>query len=55
MNLAARTAIFLPRGLNLHSDYVKVTENLKAYLIFFTDDVLTDFISAKKNKCNKQK
>ncbi|KGJ93750.1 helix-turn-helix domain-containing protein [Colwellia psychrerythraea] len=52
--LPARTAIFLPQGLNLHSDYVKVTENLKAYLIFFTDDVLTDFISAKKtNELNK--
>jgi len=45
--LTARTAIFLQQGLNLHSDYVKMTENLKAYLIFFTDDVLTDFISAK--------
>ena len=46
--LTARTAIFLQQGLNLHSDYVKMTENLKAYLVFFTDDVLTDFISAKK-------
>ncbi|MFT5755711.1 MAG: AraC-like DNA-binding protein [Alteromonadaceae bacterium] len=52
--LPARTAIFLPQGLNLHSDYVKITENLKAYLIFFTDDVLTDFISAKKtNEINR--
>jgi AraC-like DNA-binding protein len=52
--LPARTAIFLPQGLNLHSDYVKITENLKAYLIFFTDDVLSDFISAKKtNEINR--
>jgi AraC-like DNA-binding protein len=52
--LSARTAIFLPRGLNLHSDYVKITENLKAYLVFFTDNVLTDFISTKKaNEINK--
>jgi len=52
--LLARTAIFLQQGLNLHSDYVKITENLKAYLIFFTDDVLTDFISSKKtNEINK--
>lgn len=49
--LSAGTAIFLPQGLNLHSDYVKVTENLKSYLVFFTKDVLTDFISTeKKNK-----
>ncbi|NQZ51096.1 MAG: helix-turn-helix transcriptional regulator [Moritella sp.] len=46
--LLAQTAIFLPQGINLHSDYVKTTENLKAYLVFFTDDVITDFISAVK-------
>jgi len=46
--LPASTAIFLPQGLNLHSDYVKMTENLKAYLVFFTDDVLINFISAEK-------
>lgn len=46
--LTAHTAIFLQQGINLHSDYVKMTENLKAYLIFFTDDVLTDFISTKQ-------
>ena len=52
--LPGRTAIFLQQGLNLHSDYVKITENLKAYLIFFTDDVLTDFISTiKTNEINK--
>lgn len=52
--LSARTAIFLPQGLNLHSDYVKLTENLKAYLIFFTEDVLTDFIStAPVDEINK--
>jgi AraC-like DNA-binding protein len=46
--LSSHTAIFLPQGLNLHSDYVKLTENLKAYLIFFTDDVLADFISVSQ-------
>lgn len=45
--LAARTATFLPQGINLHSDYVKTTENLKAYLVFFPDHVITDFISSK--------
>ena len=46
--LPAHTAAFLPQGINLHSDYVKTTENLKAYLVFFTDDIITDFISAVK-------
>jgi len=48
--ISAGTAIFLPRGINLHSDYVKTTKNLKAYLVFFTEDVLTDFISTVKTK-----
>lgn len=47
--LPEHTAIFLPQGINLHSDYVKSTENLKAYLVFFTDDLITDFISSEKN------
>ena len=46
--LAEQTAIFLPQGMNLHSDYVKSTDNLKAYLVFFADDILTDFISSVK-------
>lgn len=46
--LLADTAIFLPQGVNLHSDYVKTTDNLKAYLVFFTDDIITDFISAEQ-------
>jgi len=46
--IPAETAIFLPQGINLHSDYVKTTKNLKAYLVFFTEDVITDFINAVK-------
>lgn len=46
--LLAGTATFLPQGLNLHSDYVKVTENLKAYLFFFTKDLLTEFACTEK-------
>ncbi len=46
--LHANTAIFLPQGINLHSDYVKTTTALKAYLIFFEDDVITDFLSTAK-------
>jgi AraC-like DNA-binding protein len=45
--LCENTAIFLPQGINLHSDYVKTTENLKAYLVFFTQELLIDFIDTK--------
>ncbi len=44
--LKAQTAIFLPQGIHLHSDYVKLTENLKAYLVFFTTDLFSIFIGA---------
>jgi AraC-like DNA-binding protein len=39
------SAIFLPRGLSLHSDFVKKTESLKAYLVFFDEQVITDYLS----------
>lgn len=52
--LYANTAIFLPQGINLHSDYVKTTSNLKAYLVFFEDEVITDFLSTVK-KVNENK
>jgi AraC-like DNA-binding protein len=48
--LAEQTAIFLPQGINLHSDYVKSTDNLKAYLVFFADDIITDFVSSVRMK-----
>ena len=44
--LKANTAIFLPQGLNLHSDYVRATENLKAYLIFYDQNIISDFLSS---------
>ncbi|NQZ22030.1 MAG: AraC family transcriptional regulator [Colwellia sp.] len=47
--LHANTAFFLPQGINLHSDYVQTSGNLKAYLIFFNDDVITDFLSTVKH------
>lgn len=45
VELTAGNAIFLPQGLNLHSDFVKETEALKAYLVFFDDDVILDYLS----------
>jgi AraC-like DNA-binding protein len=39
------SAVFLPRGLNLHSDFVRKTEFLRAYLAFFDDQVITDYLT----------
>jgi AraC family transcriptional regulator, exoenzyme S synthesis regulatory protein ExsA len=56
--LHPESAIFLPQGLNLHSDYVKRTESLKAYLVFFDEQVTSKYLrkkkmngSLKKNEC----
>lgn len=38
-------SIFLPQGLNLHSDYVKETRSLKAKLVFFSDEDIAMFLS----------
>lgn len=46
--LHAQTAIFLPQGVNLHSDYVKTTTDLKAYLVFLEDDVISSYLSTQK-------
>jgi len=46
--LMAHDALFLPQGVNLHSDYVKTTSHLKAYLIFFESEVIKDFLSSAK-------
>jgi AraC-like DNA-binding protein len=42
------SAIFLPQGSNLHSDFVKKTESLKAYLVFFDEHVITDYLGKVK-------
>jgi AraC-like DNA-binding protein len=38
-------AIFLPKGLNLYSDYIHEGEGLNAYLLFFGSDVLSSYLS----------
>jgi AraC-like DNA-binding protein len=48
--LKANTAIFFPQGINLHSDYVKSTDNLIAYLIFFDQELIVDFLRTKMSK-----
>jgi AraC-like DNA-binding protein len=49
VTLDAGSAIFLPQGLNLRSDFVKQTKALKAKLAFFDDEVITDYL-AKTNR-----
>ncbi|CZF78411.1 Exoenzyme S synthesis regulatory protein ExsA [Grimontia celer] len=49
VELSAGSAIFLPQGVNLQSDFVKKTESLKAYLVFFDDDVINDYLSKIKS------
>lgn len=49
LTLDAGFATILPQGLNLHSDYVKSTHNLKAYLVFFDESIIRDFLKANPN------
>jgi AraC-like DNA-binding protein len=49
IELHSGSAIFLPRGLNLHSDFVKRAESLKAYLVFFDEQVITNYLSNVKS------
>lgn len=43
ITLQAGSAVFLPQGINLHSDFVRATSALKAWLVFFDDEVIDDY------------
>ncbi|MCJ8298843.1 MAG: AraC family transcriptional regulator [Pseudomonadales bacterium] len=43
--LKSGSAILLPRGANLHSDFVQSTEQLRAYLLFFDNQLISEFLS----------
>ncbi|MFD2205485.1 helix-turn-helix domain-containing protein [Kiloniella antarctica] len=47
IEMSEGTVTFLPRGTNLHSDYVKSYQNLQAYLLFFDDDLIREFLSSQ--------
>ena len=52
----AGTITFLPYGRNLHSDYVRTSGQLKAFLLFLDEDVIKDFIADHNHKTkNKTK
>lgn len=44
VTLTSGTSIFLPQGLNLHSDFVKETKSLKAMLVFFDNELITEYL-----------
>lgn len=50
IELQPGSAIFLPQGVNLHSDYVKKTSTLQAYLVFFDQSVITEFLTCRQDK-----
>lgn len=43
--LGPGSSLFLPQGSKLQSDFVRKTESLEAYLVFFDDDVITEFLT----------
>jgi len=45
ISLAAGDGILLPQGSNLHSDFVRKTATLKAWLVFFDDAVITRYLA----------
>lgn len=45
LGLSPGSALFLPQGLNLHSDYVRKATSLKAFMVFFEEAVITGFLS----------
>jgi len=51
IGLHSGSALFIPQGLTLHSDYVKNTRALKAYLVFFDQQLIQQYLSrVKRNK-----
>lgn len=44
IQLTAGRSIFLPQGLNLHSDFVRETKSLIAELVFFDDELIADYL-----------
>ena len=45
--LGADTAFFLPQGLNLHSDHFSSKHTLTAYLLFFSETVISQYLQTQ--------
>ena len=52
--LSAGDIAFLPRGINLHSDFVRSTQSLQAAMVFFSDRVIADFLSKQTAPLTEQ-
>jgi AraC-like DNA-binding protein len=50
ITLTEGTSIFLPQGLNLNSDFVKEANDLKAMIVFFDNEIITDYLNHIKIK-----
>lgn len=46
--LSAGDIAFLPRGINLHSDFVRSTQSLQAAMVFFSDRIISEFLPKQK-------
>lgn len=55
VTLKTGSSVFLPQGLNLHSDFVKATSSLKAYLVFFGDELITEYLNRLQRPFSHEK
>ena len=53
VDIQSNELLFLPQGMHLISDFKKNNESLEAYLFFFDDDLINEFLSIKKCKHNQ--
>lgn len=49
IELVAGSAIFFSKGLTLNSNFVKKAVSLNAYLVFFDENIVTNFLSSNSN------
>lgn len=47
LDLNEGSAVFFPKGINLHSDYVRTSQPLQAYLVFFDDAIIKEYLDSK--------
>ena len=48
-----KEAILFPKGLNLYSDFVRMNVSLNAYLIFFDNEIVMDFLANHQKPIKK--
>jgi len=46
LTLTENTAFLLPKGMHLHSDFVKSTDSLNAFLVFFDYNLISEFLTS---------